>query len=131
MGLKIAVMGTGAVGGYAGGQRVQAGEDITFIDRWPEHTETMRAKGLRISHIRDVPEFTAKVRAMHLTDVQQFVKEKPIDLAFVCVKSYDTAWATTFISQYLSPNGFVVSLQNCMNEGTDSGLLGCVKAVGC
>src|SRR5713101_6444369 len=131
MGLKIAVMGTGAVGGYAGAHMAQAGEDITFIDPWPEHVETMRAKGLRISHIRDVPEFTAKVRAMHLTDVQQFVKEKPIDLAFVCVKSYDTAWATAFISQYLSPNGFVVSLQNCMNEETVAGVVGWGKTVGC
>ena len=131
MGLKIAVMGTGAVGGYAGAHMAQAGEDITFIDPWPEHVETMRAKGLRISHIRDVPVFTAKVRAMHLTDVQQFVKEKPIDLAFVCVKSYDTAWATAFISQYLSPNGFVVSLQNCMNEETVAGVVGWGKTVGC
>jgi 2-dehydropantoate 2-reductase len=131
MGLKIAVMGTGAVGGYAGAHMAQAGEDITFIDPWPEHVETMRAKGLRISHIRDVPEFTAKVRALHLTEVQQFVKEKPIDLAFVCVKSYDTAWATAFISQYLSPNGFVVSLQNCMNEETVAGVVGWGKTVGC
>jgi 2-dehydropantoate 2-reductase len=131
MGLKIAVMGTGAVGGYAGAHMAEAGEDITFIDPWPEHVETMRAKGLRISHIRDVPEFTAKVRALHLTDVQQFVKEKPIDLAFVCVKSYDTAWATAFISQYLSPNGFVVSLQNCMNEETVAGVVGWGKTVGC
>jgi 2-dehydropantoate 2-reductase len=131
MGLKIAVMGTGAVGGYAGAHMAQAGEDITFIDPWPDHVEAMRAKGLRISHIRDVPEFTAKVRALHLTDVQQFVKEKPIDIAFVCVKSYDTAWATAFISQYLSPNGFVVSLQNCMNEETVAGVVGWGKTVGC
>jgi 2-dehydropantoate 2-reductase len=131
MGLKIAVMGTGAVGGYAGAHMSQAGEDITFIDPWPEHVETMRAKGLRISHIRDVPEFTAKVRALHLTDVQQYVKEKPIDIAFVCVKSYDTAWATAMISQYLSPNGFVVSLQNCMNEETVAGVVGWGKTVGC
>src|SRR5690242_7195342 len=131
MGLKIAVMGAGAVGGYAGAHMAQAGEDITFIDPWPEHVETMRAKGLRISHIRDVPEFTANVRALHLTEVQQFVKEKPIDLAFVCVKSYDTAWATAFISQYLSPNGFVVSLQNCMNEETVAGVVGWGKTVGC
>ncbi len=104
MGLKIAVMGTGAVGGYAGAHMAQAGEDITFIDPWPEHVETMRAKGLRISHIRDVPEFTAKVRAMHLTDVQQFVKEKPIDLAFVCVKSRPSDVSPARLpSSYASP----------------------------
>jgi ketopantoate reductase len=48
----------------------------------------------------------------------------PIDVAFVCVKSYDTAWATMLISQYVSPTGFVVSLQNCMNEETIAGVVG-------
>jgi 2-dehydropantoate 2-reductase len=131
MGYKIAVMGTGAVGGYAGAHMAQAGEDITFIDPWPEHVETMRARGLKISHIRDVPEFTAKVRALHVTDAQQLAKEAPIDIAFVCMKSYDTQWATTLIAQYLSPNGFVVSLQNCMNEETIAGVVGWGRVVGC
>lgn len=131
MGYRIAVMGTGAVGGYAGAHMAQAGEDITFIDPWPEHVETMRAKGLRISHIRDVPEFTVPVRALHLTEVQHFAKEKPIDIAFVCMKSYDTRWATAMISQYLAPQGFIVSLQNCMNEETIAGVVGWGRVVGC
>ena len=124
MGNKIAFMGVGAVGGYAGAHMVQAGEDVTFIDPWPEHVVRMQSHGLKISHIRDVPEFTVKVRAMHLTDAQHLAKEKPIDIAFVCMKSYDTEWATTLISQYLSPNGFIVSLQNCMNEETIAGVVG-------
>ena len=37
--------------------------------------------------------------------------------------SYDTAWATMMIQQYLSPGGFVVSLQNCMNEETIAGVV--------
>ena len=41
MGYKIAVMGTGAVGAYAGAHMAQAGEDITFIDPWPANVETM------------------------------------------------------------------------------------------
>ena len=131
MGAKIAVMGTGAVGGYAGAHMARAGEDITFIDPWPEHVERMRSHGLTISHIRDVEPFTTKVRALHLTDAQQLAKEKPIDIAFVCMKSYDTEWATTLIAQYLSPNGFVVSLQNCMNEETIAGVVGWGRTVGC
>ena len=35
MGRKIAIVGAGAVGGYAGAHMVQAGEDVTFIDPWP------------------------------------------------------------------------------------------------
>ena len=118
MGYKIAIMGTGAVGAYAGAHMAQAGEDVTFIDPWPENVETMKAKGLKVSHIRDVPEWSTPVKAIHLTQLQQCAKEKPFDIAFVCMKSYDTQWATTMIAQYLGPNGFVVSLQNCMNEET-------------
>ena len=34
---KIAIMGPGAVGSYVGAFLVQAGEDIAFIEMWPEH----------------------------------------------------------------------------------------------
>jgi 2-dehydropantoate 2-reductase len=124
-------MGAGAVGGYAGAHMVQAGEDVTFIDPWPEHVAHMRAHGLRVSHATDVPEFTVPVRALHLTDAQQLAKERPVDIAFVCMKSYDTAWATTLIRQYLAPNGYVVSLQNCMNEETIAGVVGWGRTLGC
>ncbi len=45
MGKKIAIVCTGAVGGYAGAHMVQAGEDVTFIDFWPEHVEHMSSTG--------------------------------------------------------------------------------------
>ena len=69
-------------------------------------------------------------RALHITEAQQLAKEKPIDIAFVCTKSYDTAWATAMIRQYLAPDGFVVSLQNCMNEETIAGIVGWGKTLG-
>jgi 2-dehydropantoate 2-reductase len=47
------------------------------------------------------------------------------------MKSYDTAWATMLIRQYLAPDGYVVSLQNCMNEETVAGVVGWGKTVGC
>src|SRR4051794_18320568 len=131
MGTRIAIMGTGAVGAYAGAHMARAGEDVTFIDPWPANVETMRAHGLKVSHIRDVPEWSTPVRALHLTDLQQVAKEKPFDIAFVCMKSYDTEWATTMIAQYLAPDGFTVSLQNCMNEETIAGVVGWGKVVGC
>jgi len=128
---KIAIMGTGAVGGYTGAHMVQAGEDVTFIDPWPEHVEHMRKHGLRVTHAMDVPEFSVPVRALHVTDAQQLAKEQPVDIAFVCMKSYDTAWATMLIQQYLAADGFVVSLQNCMNEETIAGIVGWGKTLGC
>ena len=131
MGNKIAIVGTGAVGGYAGAHMVRAGEDVTFIDPWPEHVDHMKKHGLGVTHAKEVAEFSVPVRALHLTEVQQLAKEKPVDIAFVCMKSYDTAWATMLIRQYLAPDGFVVSLQNCMNEETIAGVVGWGKTLGC
>src|SRR4029077_11928614 len=131
MGRKIAIVGAGAVGGYAGAHMVQAGEDVTFIDPWPEHVEHMRKHGLRVTHAKDVAEFSVPVRALHVTDAQQLAKEAPGDIAFVCTKSCDPAWATMLIQQYLAPDGYVVSLQNCMNEETIAGIVGWGKTLGC
>jgi 2-dehydropantoate 2-reductase len=127
---RIAIVGTGAVGGYAGAHMAQAGEDVVFIDFWPENVAALRTQGLRISHLRDVAEFIVPVRALDVSEVQSLAKERPVDIAFVCVKSYDTAWATAMIAPYLAPGGFVVSLQNCMNEAVVAGVVGWGRTLG-
>ena len=45
MGDKIAIMGAGALGSYVGAFLTREGEDVTFIDMWPEHVEAMRKQG--------------------------------------------------------------------------------------
>jgi 2-dehydropantoate 2-reductase len=131
VGKKIAIVGAGAVGGYAGAHMVAAGEDVTFIDPWPAHVEHMRAHGLRVTHAMNEPEFCVPVRALHVTDAQMLAKEQPVDIAFVCMKSYDTAWAAMLIAQYLAGDGYMVSLQNCMNEAAIAGVVGWGKTLGC
>jgi 2-dehydropantoate 2-reductase len=44
---------------------------VTFIDPWPEHIEHMRKHGLRVTHAKDVGEFSVPVRALHVTDAQR------------------------------------------------------------
>src|SRR5438046_2219398 len=130
MGKRIAVVGAGAIGGYTGGHLAHNGFDVTLIDPWPEHVETIRKDGLALEGMTQEEFVCARPRAMHLTEVQQLAKEKPIDIAMVAVKSYDTEWATRFIAQYLAPDGYVVSLQNCMNEERIAGVVGWDKTVG-
>src|ERR1700719_436212 len=129
MGRKIAIVGAGAVGGYAGAHMVQAGEDVTFIDPWPEHVEHMRKHGLRVTHARDVAEFSVPVRALHVTDAQQLAKLTPVDIASVCMKSSATAWATMLIQQYVAPDGYVLPLQNCIIDETIAGSHGWGKTL--
>src|SRR5437870_10187061 len=130
-GKRIVVVGAGAIGGYAGGHMTRAGHDVTLIDAWPEHVEYMRKHGLQLSGLTDAERHSVPVNAIHITDVQSFIRERPIDIAFVCVKSYDTIWATHLVKPYLAPDGFVVSLQNCINEERIAGVVGWGKTLGC
>ena len=127
---RIAVIGAGAIGGYTGGQLAHNGFDVTLIDPWPEHIEAIRRDGLALEGVTEEEFVVARPKTMHLTEVQQLAKEKPIDIAMVSVKSYDTEWATLMIGQYLAPDGYVVSLQNCMNEERIAACVGWDKTVG-
>jgi 2-dehydropantoate 2-reductase len=48
--MRIAVLGTGGVGGYFGGRLAQAGHHVTFIARGG-HLEAIRRDGLRVESI--------------------------------------------------------------------------------
>jgi 2-dehydropantoate 2-reductase len=127
---RIAIVGAGALGGYVGGTLAHLGHDVTLIDPWPEHVETIRARGLELDGLTPEERFTVtSMKTLHLTEAQSLAK-RPIDVAMVAVKSYDTAWATMLIKPYLSPQGCVVSLQNCLNEETIAGVVGWGRTVG-
>src|ERR1700758_627195 len=127
---RIAVIGAGAIGGYTGGQLAHNGFDVTLVDPWPEHIEAIRKDGLAIEGVTEEEFICATPKTMHLTEVQDLAKQPPVDIAMVSVKSYDTEWATMLIGQYLAPGGYVVSLQNCMNEERIARIVGWGKTVG-
>jgi 2-dehydropantoate 2-reductase len=131
MAKRIAFVGAGALGGYVGGSLAHHGQDVTLIDMWPENIEAIRARGLELDGLTPEEKFTVtKAKTMHITEVQSLSKQKPIDIAFVSVKSYDTEWATMLIRPYLAPDGYVVSLQNCVNEEKIAGIVGWGKTLG-
>ena len=61
---RIAIIGAGAIGSVVGGFLTKAGRDVTLVDQWPEHVETMRAKGLRLSGT--IGDFVVPVKALHM-----------------------------------------------------------------
>jgi len=127
---RIAVVGAGAIGGYTGGHLAHNGFDVTLIDPWPAHIEAIRSEGLAIEGITAEEFIRVRPKTLHLTEVQSLAKEKPIDIAFISVKSYDTEWATLLIRPYLAPSGYVVSLQNCINEERIAAIVGWGRTVG-
>jgi len=127
---RIVVFGAGAIGGYTGGNLAHNGFDVTLIDPWPEHIEAIRKNGLSLEGVVESESVVAHPKTMHLTEAQNLAKEKPIDICFISMKSYDTEWAATMMRQYLAPGGYMVSLQNCINEERIAGVVGWGKTVG-
>jgi 2-dehydropantoate 2-reductase len=128
---RIAVVGSGAVGCYLGGHLARTGNDVTLIDPWPEHIEAIRARGLKLSGMTDEEDCVVSVPTMHLTEVQSLSKQRPVDIAIIASKSYDTEWCTMLIRPYLSAQGYLVSAQNSINEETIARVVGWGRTVGC
>lgn len=70
---RVAFVGCGAIGGYAGALMTRAGEDVVMIDPWPQHVEQMRRRGLQIIGTTPQENVVVPVRAMHVCDVPYFV----------------------------------------------------------
>lgn len=103
--MKIAVMGSGGVGGYFGARLAQAGCDVAFIARGA-HLAAMREEGLRIE---------SQLGDLHLPKPQ--VTDNPaslgkVDLVFFSVKLSDTESAAQSVAPLFGPHTGIVSFQN-------------------
>jgi 2-dehydropantoate 2-reductase len=128
----VCIVGAGAVGGYVGAHLTRAGVNTTLVDAWPEHVEAMRSQGLSVTGMKGAGSVDTPVRALHVGDVaSQLVRQPPVDVALIAVKSYDTKWATQLILPYLSADGCVVSLQNGINEDAIASVVGWGRTLGC
>lgn len=131
MATRMAVLGSGAIGGVLGGQLTRAGHDVVLVDQWPEHVAAMNQRGLHVTiGERDAPEleYDVKVRAM---DVHQLATlREPFDLVFLACKSYDTTWHAQLIEPYLAADGVVVSLQNSLNPEWIAPIVGAQRTIG-
>ena len=103
--MRIAIFGTGAVGGYFGGRLAQAGEDIVFIARG-EHLQTLRAHGLKVDSIKG--DFV--VHPVTATDDPTQVGL--VDVILVGVKAWQVPEGAQAMRPMVGPQTFVVPLQN-------------------
>ena len=126
--MRIAVLGSGAIGSVVGGMLTNAGIDVTLVDQWPAHVDAMKTHGLRLSGT--CGEHAIAVRALHLHELQSV--GEPFDAIFLAVKSYDTEWAAQLAAGYLrQPDGVVVDFQNGVNDERVAGVVGRARTLGC
>jgi 2-dehydropantoate 2-reductase len=128
---RIVMAGTGALGGYVGGYLAHHGLDVTFIDMWPQNLEAIRTRGLELDGVTAEEKFTVtNGKTLLLNHIGDLGKGKPVDIAFISVKSYDTERVTKAIKPFLAPDGYVVSLQNCINEDVIAPIIGADRTLG-
>jgi 2-dehydropantoate 2-reductase len=103
--MRIAIFGSGGVGGYFGGRLAATGTDVTFIARG-EHLAALRERGLRI----ESPQGNIQLPRVSATD--DTAEIGPVDIVFFSVKLYDTDAAAHMLPPLLGSHTLVVSLQN-------------------
>ena len=103
--MRIAVFGTGAVGGYFGGRLAQAGEDVVFIARG-EHLKALLMQGLQVDSIKG--DFV--VKSVHVTD--DLAEAGKVDVVLLGVKAWQVLEAAQAMRPLVGPETFVVPLQN-------------------
>ena len=123
---RLLFIGAGAIGSYLGGFLSRAGHDVTLVDPWPEQVEAIRGRGLKVTGPHEP--FEARPAALHVHEAQRLGAD--LDIAFVAVKAYDTAWATHRALPHLGPAGYVVSAQNCWNDPAVAAIAGPERSVG-
>ena len=107
--MRIAIVGSGGVGGYFGGRLAATGVDVTFLARGA-HLAAMRERGLRI----ESPTGNLHLPRVSATDDPASVG--PVDIVFFTVKLYDTESALAMLPPLVGPDTVVIPFQN----GVDS-----------
>lgn len=103
--MRIAIMGTGGVGGYFGGLLAQAGNDVIFIARG-EHLAAIRAHGLRVESIHG--DFTVRP-AQAAADPATV---GPVDYVLFATKTHHFDQALDAMRPLIGPHTTILPLQN-------------------
>ena len=126
--MRIAVLGSGGIGGYYGALLAKAGHDVLFIARGA-HLEAMQRRGLKVR----TPDWESTSPVTAVGDTRAL---EPVDLVLFCVKSYDTGPAAQALRPLIARDTAVLTLQNGVDNveaiasivGADVVLAGAVYA---
>ena len=122
--MRVAVFGTGGVGGYFGGRLAQAGEDVFFIARG-EHLRAIQQRGLRVESV--LGDFTIHP-AQATSDPGQV---GTVDAVLLGVKAWQVSQAAAAMRPLLGPATISVPLQNGVDASAQlSAVLGQAGVLG-
>lgn len=120
--MRVTVVGAGAIGGIVGAHLAARGHDVTFVDADRAHVEAIRRDGLALRGAADLRVFARALLPEEMPELSG-----PVLLA---VKSRHTREAMRAVAPRLGPEGFVVSLQNGLEEYKIASFVGEARTVG-
>lgn len=103
--MKIAIVGTGAMGSVYAALLASAGNEVWAIDSWREHVEAMRARGLRV-------EGASGDRTVRVNATANAADAGPCELVIIATKARDVKAAAESARPLLTPDTVVLSIQN-------------------
>jgi 2-dehydropantoate 2-reductase len=103
--MRIGIVGAGALGSVLGGLLFEAGLDVVFIERDKDEVEFVTRNGLRLEGVSG----DRLLRPRMVWDAEE---ARPVDVALVLVKSYDTPSAIGPVRRMIADDGIVMTLQN-------------------
>lgn len=129
--MRVAIIGTGAMGSVYAGLMGAAGIDVWAIDTWEAHIDAIRGGGLRVSGASG--DKVVKLRAS-----QTVSDAAPIDLAIIGTKASGVEAAARAVKPVLAKDGIVLTIQNGVGSadkvaaivGPDSLMVGVVGGFG-
>ncbi len=122
--MKYTLVGAGAIGGSMAAWLSRSGADILYVDVIPEHVQAMNEKGLTILDPSG-GDFTVPVKAVLMDDLAD-----SMEVVFLATKTQHTRGAMEKIAPLLKKDGYVVSLQNGLNEYVIAEYVGEERVVG-
>ena len=120
----VVVWGAGAMGGCIGASLIRAGKSVLFVDSDEQHAAAIRDVGLRITG--PVDRFTVRAYAA----LPEWV-DPGVQTVLLAVKAHHTEAALDQLAPLLHDDGFVVSVQNGLNERVIAEHVGASRTVGC
>ncbi len=102
------MVGAGAIGGFVAARLAEAGRPVAALARGAT-LAALRGGPLRLTD-------GGAEREVAVPAVEDAADWAPVELALICVKSFDTAVAAAGLAPALAPGAVVLSLQNGVNN---------------
>ena len=121
--MRTAIYGAGSLGTVMGAFLTKNGVGIDLINRNRAHVAALKANG---AHVTGTVDMTVPVSALLPEEMTG-----TYDIVFLMTKQLNNRETVTFLKDYLTDDGLIVTLQNGIPEDGIAEIIGADRTVGC